>query len=114
MTNQTAEFAQWINLLLYLKLMEYCGGGGEKSVRVRGFAMRLCHLSMSEATPIKSHGYVAKVGPKSGYTNRHAKVDRGKPTGPHSYIKTYRQLRDIESRRNSLRMERACLLVIQY
>lgn len=66
MTNQTAEFAQWINLLLYLKLMEYCGGGGEKSVRVRGFAMRLCHLSMSEATPIKSHGYVAKVGPKSG------------------------------------------------
>ena len=58
---------------------------------------------MQEATPIKSHQHDfpawADISKHTKDTNRHAKVDREKTTGPQSYTKIYRQLRNAESKR---------------
>ena len=72
------------------------------------FALRLCLLVTSKATPWKSHQY------ELNKSNRHAKVDRWKTTQPQPYTKNYRQLRNVESGRHSLPEERAHQLVIQY
>lgn len=72
-------------------------GNGQKdckSERIWKFALRLCLLTMSEATSIKSypHSCPTVSWTRKDDSNEHAKLDGESPTRPQPYPESYRQL----------------------
>jgi hypothetical protein len=71
---------------------------------------------MSEAKPIKSHhyDYIIKCKLNKDDTSTYAKVDKEESMRSQPYTEHFSQLRNVESRRNSIPQGKVKQLVIQY